>query len=142
MAEDHSEKHKPERKPHFWLSDIYPDNYSNDIYFDSYGWSWGLDDDLDSCCLGETERVLAIIKGEEKMPEDIGSTAKAILLQILKDREEENGRDKITTRTPGIQRGRSVRSLRNRQKKTRLLETRKRVSLRLPYSQVKSLLDR
>ena len=27
----------------FWLSDVQPDNYGDDIYFDSYGKAWGLD---------------------------------------------------------------------------------------------------
>ena len=142
MAEEYPERHKPKLQKDFCLSDIYPDNYGNDIYFDSYGWAWGLDNDLDYCCLGETERVLAIIKGEEEMLEDIGSTAKAILLQILKDREENDGRNKAAIRKHGLQRGRYVRSLRDRQKKTRLLKARERVPLHLSNSQVQSLLSR
>jgi hypothetical protein len=125
----------------FWLSDRFPDNYGDDIYFDSYGLAWGLETNLESCCLGKTEKVLAIIKGEEMIPDNACPHTRRILIKLLKDREEENdGTDRPTKSS--IQRTRPARASGNRQKKTRLLKTRERVPLRLSNPQVKSLLSR
>jgi hypothetical protein len=125
----------------FWLSDRFPDNYGDDIYFDSYGLAWGTETNLESCCVGKTEKVLAIIKGEETIPNNACPHTKRVLSKLLKDREEENGKSDRPTKS-SIQRTRPARASGNRQKKTRLLKTRERVPLRLSNSQVKSLLSR
>ena len=132
---------EPKWRKDFWLSDRFPDNYGDDIYFDSYGVAWGLDANLENCCVGETEKVLAIIKGEETIPDNACPHTRRILSKLLKDREEENdGTDRPTKSS--LQRTRPARASGNRQKKTRLLKTRERVPLRLSNPQVKSLLSR
>ncbi len=132
---------EPKRKKAFWLSDLFPDNYGDDIYFDSDGLVWGLDANLESKSVGKTEDVLAIIKGEKSILDNACPHTKEILNKLLKDREEENdGTDRPTKSS--IQRTRPARASGNRQKKTRLLKTRERVPLRLSNPQVKSLLSR
>ncbi|MCX6009225.1 MAG: hypothetical protein NTW48_04210 [Chloroflexi bacterium] len=125
----------------FWLSDRFPDNYGDDINFDSYGLAWGLETNLETRCLGKTEKVLAIIKGEETIPDNACPHTRQILSKLLKDREEENVGTGRPTKS-NIQRTRPTRASGNRQKKTRLLKTRERVPLHLPNPQVESLLSR
>ena len=135
-------KEKPKQQKYFWLSDIYPNNYGDGFYFDSYGLAWGVDGDLSNCCVGRTETVLAIIKGEKMIPQNACPHTKRILGKLLEDRKEEenDGTDRSTKGS--LQRTRPARSSGNRQKKTRLLKTRERVPLRLSNPQVKSLLSR
>jgi hypothetical protein len=80
---------EPKRKKAFWLSDLFPDNYGDDIYFDSDGLAWGLETNGESCCVGETAKVLAIIKDEETIPDNACPHTKRILSKLLKDIEEE-----------------------------------------------------
>jgi len=102
----------------FWLSDHFPDNYGDDIYFDSYGLAWGVDEDLSSCCLGKTKKVLAIIKGEETIPDNACPHTKRVLSKLLKDREEEKEENaepkRERNRGHHIIRREPSRSLRNR----------------------------
>ena len=109
---------QPKWRKDFWLSSRYPDNYGDDIYFDSYGIAWGIDANMENKCVGKTEDVLAIIRGEKPIPDNACPHTKRVLSKLLKDREEQDGRDKITTRTPGLQRGRPARVLGDRQKRT------------------------
>jgi len=81
---------KSKQQKTFWLSDVYPDNYGDDIYFDSYGYAWGLDANLENRCVGKMEKVLAIIKGEETIPDNACPHTGRILSKLLEDREEEN----------------------------------------------------
>jgi hypothetical protein len=102
----------------FWLSDRFPDNYGDDIYFDSYGLAWGLETNLESCCLGKTEKVLAIIKGEETIPDNACPHTKRVLSKLLKDikEEKEENAEPKRERNRGhyIIRREPSRSLRNR----------------------------
>ena len=34
------------------------DFWRDGVYYDSYGWAWGLDENLDTVCLGRTENLL------------------------------------------------------------------------------------
>ena len=49
----------------------YPKDFWHDgIYCDSYGWAWGLDEKLNSVCLGKTENLLAFendFRGKSKI---------------------------------------------------------------------------
>jgi len=102
----------------FWLSDRFPDNYGDDIYFDSYGLAWGLETNLETCCLGKTEKVLAIIKGEEAIPDNACPHTKRVLGKLLKDIEEEKEENaepkRERNRGHHIIRREPSRSLRNR----------------------------
>ena len=71
----------------FWLSSIYPDNYGDDIYFDSYGLAWGTDTNLESKCVGKTKDVLAIVKSEKPILDNACEHTKRILAKMLQDRE-------------------------------------------------------
>jgi len=116
----------------FWLSDRFPDNYGDDIYFDSYGIAWGIDTDKQNKCVGKTEDVLTIIRGEKPILDNACPHTKRVLSKLLKDREEQDGRDKITPRTPSLQRGRPARVLGDRKKRTRPPKTRKGLPVHLP----------
>lgn len=102
----------------FWLSDRFSDNYGDDLYFDSYGLAWGLETNGESCCVGKTEKVLAIIKGEETIPDNACPHTSRILSKLLKDREEEKEENAEPKRERNrghyIIRRKPSRSLRNR----------------------------
>jgi hypothetical protein len=125
----------------FWLSDRFPDNYGDNIHFDSYGFAWGLETNLEPYPLGKTEKVLAIIKGEETIPDNACPHTRRILSKLLKDREEENGKSDRPTKS-SLQRTRLARVVKSKASKSRLPKKGKRVPLRLPFQQVESLLSR
>ena len=81
---------KSKQQKAFWLSDFFPDNYGDDLYFGSDGLAWGLDANLENCCVGKTEKVLAIIKGEETIPDNACPHTRWILNKLLKEREDYN----------------------------------------------------
>lgn len=109
---------QPKRKKDFWLSTLYPDNYGDDIYFSGDGLAWGTDANLESLCVGETENVLAIIRGEKPIPDNACPHTKRILSKLLKDIEEgkEENAEPKRERNRGhyIIRRKPSRSLRNR----------------------------
>jgi len=75
------------------------DFWRNGIYCDSYGWSWGLDENLNTICLGKTEQVLkressfprekknhsCHSKLENDAPSISGGGAKSIVATLKKD---------------------------------------------------------
>lgn len=103
------------RKKDSWLSTLYPDNYGDDIYFDSFGLAWGTDTNLESKCVGKTEDVLAIIRGEKPIPNNACPHTKEILEKLKKDREDYNAElNAPKFRRPSIKRKRLSRYSRSR----------------------------
>lgn len=54
----HKEASRPQMPKGFW---------QDGMYCDPHGWAWGLDEDLDSVCLG---RIAELIKGGNPFPSD------------------------------------------------------------------------
>ncbi len=121
----------PKREKDFWLSDRLPDNYGDDIYFDSYGLAWGIDTNGESCCVGKTEKVLAIINGKP-ISKNACAHTKRVLTKLINDRKEESdGADRPAKSR--ILRNRPARTSKSKASKPRLLKKGKRLPVRLPH---------
>jgi hypothetical protein len=96
------------------------------VYFlDGYG--WGVAATGDRICLGKEEDILNFFETGE-LNKDLHPKQREVLMQI-KEYREENGFGESNIGTKSVVGESAARTSRNRQKNTRLLETRKRLSL-------------
>lgn len=108
------EQEKPRYRPEKWLAD-------NQIYCDSYGCCWGvMPISLDTVYLGSFEHVNQVLQ-TKTIPENQCHDARIVLQSVLDDMEEQYG--KPATSRPGLQRGRTPRAARAKQKATRKTKT-------------------
>jgi len=117
-----------------------------EVFFDQ-GWAWGTElVEMDSTegmrrwqafpiCLGREETILPVVRGEKAIPDDMHERRKAVLKSIL----EVNDNGRVNSRATGLQRGGNTRAIRYRQKDTRRLKARERLSLRKAHYKVKSI---
>jgi len=123
ILEHEGEKHVsqgPKYKPDEW--------YGCDmVYGDSYGYSWGIvPETLETVCLGRTEKVKETLASgvipANQCP-DARLALEDILATIETIKKEEHGTAKSTTGRTHLQRGRTSRVARYKQKATRKTKT-------------------
>lgn len=99
------------------------------------GWAWGTELiekeptppalrcwECQPICLGQEEEILAILKGDKPIPEDMQPRRRAVLEEILEGNRNE--RHQTTPRASRLQRGGHTRTHGSRQKDLRLLVAR------------------
>ena len=96
----------------YWLEDVFIDQ----------GWCWAIEEiekddghnELVSLCLGSEAEIVPILKGDKPIPEDMHPRRRAILTEILAEKDREHERvSKSTVRATRLQRGRLIRSPRH-----------------------------
>ena len=90
MIED--EQNKKDNRA-YWSQD-------GQVFF-CYGYAWGLDDKLNTLCLGTEADVQAILKGDKRISEDMDAQHRAVLVRLLEERD--HGRAKPPRRLPSRQ---------------------------------------
>ena len=91
------------------------------------GHAWGLEDNLNTICLGKSDEVKAILKGEKPIPDNMHTRRKAVLEQIL--RESGNGTESTEIGRRSLQRGGHAGTSRHREKHIRHSAKRKGLTL-------------
>jgi hypothetical protein len=113
----------------YWFDDIF--------MHDGYAWATELIEreminkkiwDCKPLCLGMEAEIVPILKGNQPIPDHMHPRRKAILETIVK--EKSSGRDQAFIGRSGMERKRTPRTLRYRQKDSRRVKARKRLSRR------------